>query len=155
MKRIAIDLNHDGTLSPQPREGRSQSWAHSSVRHILSKARIRNLSALWDGEPRIAREEIAKHAKKITLRPMLRTYIATAIWDWPRVLGCAAIMMVPGARLAPHARWRLRCHLQRESSLLLCVLASVASAQPWTVTIPFGDAENGVVRQNSGRIWNQ
>lgn len=39
--------------------------------------RVRNLSALWDGEPRIAREEIAKHMRKITLRPMFRTYIAT------------------------------------------------------------------------------
>ena len=61
--------------------------------------RVRNLSALWDGEPRIAREEIAKHMQKITLRPMFRTYIATGIWDWLGVLGGAATMVVPGARI--------------------------------------------------------
>jgi site-specific DNA recombinase len=41
------------------------------------ESRLADLSALWDGEPRIAREEIAKHVGKITLKPMLRTYIAT------------------------------------------------------------------------------
>ena len=61
--------------------------------------RVRNLSALWDGEPRIAREEIAKHMQKITLRPMFRTYIATGIWDWLGVLAGAATMVVPGARI--------------------------------------------------------
>lgn len=33
-----------------------------------------SLNALWEGEPRIAREEIAKHVGKITLKPILRTY---------------------------------------------------------------------------------
>src|SRR5262245_37405976 len=32
-------------------------------------ARLHDLSALWDGEPRIAREEIAKHVQKIKLKP--------------------------------------------------------------------------------------
>jgi len=31
------------------------------------ESRLEDLSALWDGEPRIAREEIAKHVGKITL----------------------------------------------------------------------------------------
>jgi hypothetical protein len=31
------------------------------------ESRLEDLSALWDGEPRIAREEIAKHLGKITL----------------------------------------------------------------------------------------
>jgi Recombinase len=37
MKRTAIDLNHERILSPQPREGRPQSWAQSSVRHIFDQ----------------------------------------------------------------------------------------------------------------------
>jgi len=39
--------------------------------------RLRDLGALWNGEPRIAREEIAKHVRKIRLEPRLRTYFAT------------------------------------------------------------------------------
>jgi site-specific DNA recombinase len=46
------------------------------------ESRLSDLSALWDGEARIAREEIAKHVGKITLKPMIRTYIATGVWDW-------------------------------------------------------------------------
>jgi hypothetical protein len=34
----------------------------------------------------------------ITLKPMLRTYVATGTWDWLGVLGGAAAMVVPGAR---------------------------------------------------------
>jgi site-specific DNA recombinase len=63
------------------------------------ESRLRNFSALWDGEARIAREEIAKHVNKITLKPVLRTYVATGIWDWLGVLGGAAAMVVPGARI--------------------------------------------------------
>jgi hypothetical protein len=66
------------------------------------ESRLEDLSALWDGEPRIAREEIAKHAGKITLKPMLRMYIATGVWDWFGVLGTAAAMVVPGARHGPN-----------------------------------------------------
>jgi hypothetical protein len=62
-------------------------------------SRLRDLSALWGGEPRIAREEIAKHVQKIRLKPMLRTYIATGTWDWLGVLDGAAAMVVPGARI--------------------------------------------------------
>jgi hypothetical protein len=55
------------------------------------ESRLEDLSALWDGDPRIAREEIAKHVGKITLKPMLRMYIATGVWVWfgvwePRLL---------------------------------------------------------------------
>ena len=49
-------------------------------------ARLQDLSALWNGELRIAREEIAKQVRKISLKPMLRTYIATGVWDWLGVL---------------------------------------------------------------------
>ena len=62
------------------------------------ESRLEDLSALWDGGPRIAREEIAKHVGKITLKPILRMYIATGVWDWFGVLGTAAAMVVPGER---------------------------------------------------------
>jgi hypothetical protein len=74
------------------------------------ESRLQNLSAVWNEEPRIAREEIAKHVQKITLTPVLRTYVATGVWDWLGVPERAAVMVVPGAR---HARY---CH--RLSSLL-------------------------------------
>ncbi len=61
--------------------------------------RLRSLDALWEGDPRVAREEIAKHVQRITLRPMLRTYVATGVWDWLRGLEPAATMVVPGARI--------------------------------------------------------
>jgi DNA invertase Pin-like site-specific DNA recombinase len=37
MKRIAIDLNRDGILSPQPRKGRSQSWAVFCAAHSVER----------------------------------------------------------------------------------------------------------------------
>jgi site-specific DNA recombinase len=61
--------------------------------------RLENLSALLRKDSRIAREEIAKHLQKITLKPALRTYVATGTWDWLGVLGGAATMVVPGARI--------------------------------------------------------
>jgi site-specific DNA recombinase len=63
------------------------------------ESRLLDLSALWNGEVRIAREEIAKHVRKITLKPIFRTYVATGIWDWLGVLGSPAAMVVPGARI--------------------------------------------------------
>ena len=45
------------------------------------ESRLEDLSALWDGEPRIAREEMAKHVCKIILEAMLRMYIAAGVWD--------------------------------------------------------------------------
>jgi hypothetical protein len=77
------------------------------------ESRLRNLQSLLNGEPRLARAEIAKHCRKITLSPEGRTYIASGTWD---LLGGVAVTMVPGAR---HARfcqrltslliWRRRC----------------------------------------------
>ena len=60
------------------------------------ESRLSDLSALWDGEPRLAREGIAKHLQKISLKPMDRTYVATGNWDW---LGRVANCVVPGARI--------------------------------------------------------
>jgi hypothetical protein len=65
------------------------------------RSRLRDLSALRDAEPRIAREEIAKHVQKIRLKPMLRTYIATGTWDWLGVLGGAAVWWCRG----PESNW--------------------------------------------------
>jgi site-specific DNA recombinase len=60
------------------------------------ESRLSDLSALWDGEPRLAREGIAKHLQRITLKPMRRTYVASGNWDW---LGSVANCVVPGARI--------------------------------------------------------
>ncbi len=47
LKRIAIDLNDEGVLSPQPQKGRvSRSWCPSSVRHILHNERYRGI-VIW------------------------------------------------------------------------------------------------------------
>jgi len=59
MKRIAVDLNRDGILSPQPRDGRSQSWAQSSVRHILLNERYRGI-VLWGKTKKIRSPETGK-----------------------------------------------------------------------------------------------
>jgi hypothetical protein len=71
---------------------------HDTRRFV--ETRLQNLSALWEGEPRIAREEIAKHVQKITLKPMLRSYVATGTWNWLGILEHAATMVVPGAGYA-------------------------------------------------------
>jgi hypothetical protein len=76
------------------------------------ETRFQDLSAVSNGEPRIAREEIAKRVRKITLRPMLRTYVARGIWDWLGVMGRAATMVVPGARHAPRVALSFRCRSQ-------------------------------------------
>ncbi|MGO9639893.1 MAG: recombinase family protein, partial [Candidatus Acidiferrales bacterium] len=59
MKRIAIELNRDGIVSPQPREGRSQSWAQSSVRHILLNERYRGV-VLWGKTKKVRSPETGK-----------------------------------------------------------------------------------------------
>ena len=43
IKATAKRLNADGVRSPQPRDGRQQSWAPSSVRHILRNERYRGV----------------------------------------------------------------------------------------------------------------
>jgi len=110
MKRIAIDLNHDGTLSPQPREGRSQSWAHSSVRHILLNERYRGV-VLWEktrkaGSPKGTR--VYQHRPQSEWR---RVEIPGATHRFGRALESAAqtVETGPGSlwhqrRKAPRAR---------------------------------------------------
>jgi hypothetical protein len=72
--------------------------------------RLQNLSALWEGEPRIAREGIAKHVQKITLKPMPRSYVATGTWNWLGIVEHAATRVVPGARFAPRVPLTLASH---------------------------------------------
>ena len=84
MQGIAIDLNHDGTLSPQPREGRSQSWAHSSVRHILLNERYRGV-VLWEktrkvGSPKGAR--VYQHHGAVWKSPEQRI-VSEELWNRP------------------------------------------------------------------------
>jgi hypothetical protein len=51
------------------------------------ESRLQDLSALWNGEARLAREEIAKHVRKITLKPVFRRYVATGILGLARSNG--------------------------------------------------------------------
>ena len=54
--RERLKTSDDATVKLQMRDARR-----------FVETRVQNLSALWEGEPRIAREEIAKHVQKITL----------------------------------------------------------------------------------------
>jgi site-specific DNA recombinase len=60
MKRIAIALNDDGILSPQPHKGSvSQSWCPSSVRHILLNERYRGV-VTWGRTAKVRSPETGK-----------------------------------------------------------------------------------------------
>jgi hypothetical protein len=60
LKRIAIDLNDAGILSPQPQKGRvSRSWCPSSVRHILHNERYRGL-VIWGKTQKVRSQETGK-----------------------------------------------------------------------------------------------
>jgi site-specific DNA recombinase len=60
MKRIAIDLNDEGILSPQPQKGRiSRSWCPSSVRHILHNERYHGV-VIWGKTQKVRSQETGK-----------------------------------------------------------------------------------------------
>jgi site-specific DNA recombinase len=60
MKRIAIDLNDQGILSPQPQKGRvSRSWCPSSVQHILHNERYRGV-VIWGKTQKVRSQETGK-----------------------------------------------------------------------------------------------
>jgi site-specific DNA recombinase len=60
MKRIAIDLNDEGILSPQPQKGRvSRSWCPSSVQHILHNERYRG-TVIWGRTQKVRSQETGK-----------------------------------------------------------------------------------------------
>jgi site-specific DNA recombinase len=60
LKRIAIDLNEEGILSPQPQKGRvSRSWCPSSVRTILHNERYRGV-VLWGKTQKVRSRETGK-----------------------------------------------------------------------------------------------
>ncbi len=64
------------------------------------ESRIGDLRALFGAEAVTIRAELAKHVKKITLKPEGRTYVAAGTWD---LLGAAA-WMVPGEGSGPNVR---------------------------------------------------
>lgn len=60
MRRIAIDLNDEGILSPQPQKGRvSRSWCPSSIRHILRNERYRGV-VIWGKTRKVRSPETGK-----------------------------------------------------------------------------------------------
>jgi site-specific DNA recombinase len=60
LKRVAIDLNDEGILSPQPQKGRvSRSWCPSSVRHILHNERYRGV-VIWGKTQKVRSHETGK-----------------------------------------------------------------------------------------------
>ena len=60
LKRIAIDFNDEGILSPQPQKGRvSRSWCPSSVRHILHNERYRGV-VIWGKTQKVRSQETGK-----------------------------------------------------------------------------------------------
>jgi site-specific DNA recombinase len=60
MKRIAIDLNDEGILSPQPQKGRvSRSWCPSSIRHIIRNERYRGM-VIWGKTQKVRSQETGK-----------------------------------------------------------------------------------------------
>jgi site-specific DNA recombinase len=60
LKRIVIDLNREGIISPQPQKGRvARSWCPSSVRHILHNERYRGL-VIWGKTQKVRSHETGK-----------------------------------------------------------------------------------------------
>jgi site-specific DNA recombinase len=88
MKRIAIDMNNEGILSPQPQKGRvSQSWCQSSIHHILHNERYRGvvtwgrtykLRSVETGK-RIYRRKLKSEWRRIEL-PAQRI-VSDELWD--------------------------------------------------------------------------
>jgi site-specific DNA recombinase len=66
LKRIAIDLNDERILSPQPQKGRvARSWCPSSVRHILHNERYRGL-VTWGKTCKVRSHETGKRIYRRT-----------------------------------------------------------------------------------------
>ena len=87
MKRIAIDLNDEGILSPQPQKGRvSRSWCPSSIRHILHNERYRGL-VIWGKTKKVRSEETGK-----------RIYRRKPPSEWRR-------REIPEQRIVPEELW--------------------------------------------------
>jgi site-specific DNA recombinase len=60
LKRIAIDLNHERIISPQPQKGRiARSWCPSSVRHILHNERYSGV-VIWGKTRKVQSHETGK-----------------------------------------------------------------------------------------------
>ena len=91
---IAIELNRDRILSPQPREGRSQTWAQSSVRHILLNERYRGV-VVWGKTKKVLSPETGK-----------RIYRSRPTGEWRRV-------EIPVQRIVSEELWN-RTHERLE-----------------------------------------
>jgi hypothetical protein len=98
MKRIAMDLNADRVASPQARPGRSQSWAQSSVRHVLLNERYRGV-VIWGKTKKVRAPETGK-----------RIYRRRPESEWRRV-------EVPEQRIVSEKLWTRtleRIHMVRD-----------------------------------------
>jgi site-specific DNA recombinase len=75
LKRIAVDLNNDGIVSPQPQKGRlSQTWCPSSVRHILRNERYRGV-VIWGKTVKVRSEKGTRIYRKKNESDWRRTEI--------------------------------------------------------------------------------
>lgn len=97
MKRIAIDLNDEGILSPQPQKGRvSRSWCQSSVHHILHNERYRGV-VIWGKTRKLLSTETRKriyrkkpqsewHRKEIPAQRIISDQLWAAAQDRLRLM---------------------------------------------------------------------
>jgi DNA invertase Pin-like site-specific DNA recombinase len=91
MKRIAVDMNDEGILSPQPQKGRvARSWCPSSVRHILRNERYRGV-VVWGRHRKIRSPKTGK--KIYEWRPSS---------EWRRT-------EIPEQRIISEELWRAVC----------------------------------------------
>jgi site-specific DNA recombinase len=75
LKRVALDLNNDGVISPQPQRGRvSQTWCPSSVRHILRNERYRGV-VIWGKTQKVRSEKGTRIYRKKNESDWRRTEI--------------------------------------------------------------------------------
>src|SRR6202030_2134186 len=88
--RVLRESPSVGTIVFQVTDARSPSFCR------IAPARFK---CTMERRGALAREQTAKHVRKMTLKPVFRTYVATGIWDWLGVMGSAAVMVVPGARI--------------------------------------------------------
>jgi site-specific DNA recombinase len=108
LKKIARDLNADGTLSPQLQRGRTQRlWCPSSVRTILYNERYRG-HVVWGKTKKIRSPKTGK-----------RIYERLPKSEWK-------VREIPGQRIVSDELWNAVCERRR----LVHQLYSVDSARP-------------------------
>jgi site-specific DNA recombinase len=106
LKRIAIDLNDDKVVSPQPQKGRiTQAWCPSSVRHILHNERYRGL-VIWGKTVKVRSEKGTRIYRKRNESDWCRKEIPSqrivsdklffAVWD--RIASVNKLYQLEGTR---------------------------------------------------------